>query len=63
MSNIGNRIGDFCDSLWANAVPAPRSHASHGACSLRPSGFYRLSHNDNSTREAGGANNAPASNQ
>lgn len=60
-ARIGHDTGDYAELIvskaWANALRAPRSHASHEACSgLRPSGFDRISH---STGEEPGAQQVP----
>jgi hypothetical protein len=64
---IGHDVGDVCDRIWANAVKRANAFGTalgspKGPEPDKPSppfGCHRLSQDN---REAGGANNAPASN-
>jgi hypothetical protein len=59
----GHDVADFCDRIWANAASQHRAgQASPGAAKASPPfGDHRLL--QETTREAGSANNAPASDQ
>jgi hypothetical protein len=58
---IGHDVGDVCDLIWANALGTglggPDGDPSPAVSALRAPSLSQ----DN--REAGGANNAPASNK